>query len=169
MEKAGELGGFTAKDIVATLKYKMENQDVKIGKDYDDADSEILRANIKELLKKTYPDAEISDIGLNFYACGTSDLVFHISDFEEKDGKLVYKKGKLPEMKKEEKPAEENSGEDKKENPQEGKTDENKEKKDPETKEEKKEINPVEKEKNLEKAQDGFASKEEAEKLPKKL
>lgn len=168
MEKAGELGDFTAKDIVATLKYKMENSDVKIGKDYDDVDSEFLRANIKELLKKTYPDAEISDIGLNFYARGTSDLVFHISDFEEKDGKLVYKKGKLPEMKKEEKPSEENSGEDKKENPQEGKTDENKEKKDPETKEEKKEINPVEKEKNLEKAQDGFASKEEAEKAAKK-
>lgn len=168
MEKAGELGNFTAKDIVATLKYKMENSDEEIGKEYDDVDSEFLRGHIMELLKKTYPEADVQNIALNFKVYGSSDLTFHISDFEEVDGKLVYKKGKLPEMKKEEKLSEENSGEDKKENPQEGKTDENKEKKAPETKEEKKEINPAEKEKNLEKAQDGFASKEEAEKAAKK-
>lgn len=52
MEKAGELGNFTAKDIVATLKYKMENSDEEIGKEYDDVDSEILRGHIMELLKK---------------------------------------------------------------------------------------------------------------------
>lgn len=160
MEKAGELGDFTAKDIVATLKYKMENPDVEIGKDYDDENSEILRANIIKLLKKTYPDADVENIELNFNIYGTENLSFHISDFEEKDGKLVYKKGKLPEMKKEEKPAEEEKEADK--------TPENKEEKETKPQIEKKEIDPEEKKENLEKAQDGYESREEAEKAAKK-
>ena len=160
MEKAGELGDFTAKDIVATLKYKMENPDVEIGKDYDDEKSEILRDKIIQMLKKQYPDADVSNIELNFYIYGSSDLTFHISDFEEKDGKLVYKKGKLPEMKKEEKPSEEEKEADK--------TPENKEEKETKPQVEKKEIDPEEKKKNLEKAQDGYESKEEAEKAAKK-
>ena len=164
MEKAGELGDFTAKDIVATLKYKMENPDEEITKDYDDAESEILRGNIVELLKKTYPKAYVQNIELNFYADG---LVFHITDFEEKDGKLVYKKGKLPEMKKEE--AEEKSPkENEEEKPAETGSSTNEGEKEYETKEEKKEINPEEKEENLEKAQDGFASRDEAEKAAQK-
>ena len=112
------------------------------------------------MLKKQYPDADVSNIELNFYIYGSSDLTFHISDFEEKDGKLVYKKGKLPEMKKEEKPAEEEKEADK--------TPENKEEKETKPQIEKKEIDPEEKKENLEKAQDGYESKEEAEKAAKK-
>ena len=78
----------------------MENPDEKIGGDYDDEKSEILRYNIIQMLKREYPDADVDNIELNFYVFGSSDFTFHITDFEEKDGKLVYKNGKLPEMKK---------------------------------------------------------------------
>ena len=168
MEKAGELGDFTAKDIVATLKYKMENPEVEIGKDYDDEKSEILRYNIITFLKRAYPEADVSNIELNFYVYGSDDLVFHISDFEEVDDKVVYKNGNLPVMKKEEKDKSdgkepEESSEDKKEdNP------ENKEEKESKVKEEKKEIDPEEKQENLEQAQDGYESKEKAEIAAKK-
>ncbi len=161
MEKAGELGDFTAKDIVATLKYKMENPDVEIGKNYDDEKSEILRYNIKQFLEKAYPGASVNNIELNFYVYGTEDLVFHISDFEEVDGKIVYKNGKLPEMKKEE-AEEEKSDEKIEESPK------NKEEKETKPKIEKKEIDPEEKKENLEKAQDGYETREEAEKAAQK-
>ena len=168
MEKAGELGDFTAKDIVATLKYKMENPEVEIGKDYDDEKSEILRYNIIRFLKRAYPEADVSNIELNFYVYGSEDLVFHISDFEEVDGKVVYKNGNLPEMKKEEK---DKSDEKEKEKSSENNKEEeplNKEEKESKDKEEKKEIDPEEKEENLEKAQDGYESKEKAEIAAKK-
>ncbi|MDD6918338.1 MAG: DUF5633 domain-containing protein [Peptoniphilaceae bacterium] len=168
MEKAGELGDFTAKDIVATLKYKMENPEVEIGKDYDDEKSEILRYNIITFLKRAYPESDVSNIELNFYVYGSEDLVFHISDFEEVDGKVVYKNGNLPVMKKEEKDKsdgkeQEESSEDKKED-----NIENKEEKESKDKEEKKEIDPAEKQENLEKAQDGYENKEKAEIAAKK-
>lgn len=168
MEKAGELGDFTAKDIVATLKYKMENPEVEIGKDYDDEKSEILRYNIIRFLERAYPEADVSNIELNFYVYGSEDLVFHISDFEEVDGKVVYKNGNLPEMKKEEK---DKSDEKEKEKSSENNKEEeplNKEEKESKDKEEKKEIDPEEKEENLEKAQDGYESKEKAEIAAKK-
>lgn len=168
MEKAGELGDFTAKDIVATLKYKMENPEVEIGKDYDDEKSEILRYNIIRFLKRAYPEADVSNIELNFYVYGSEDLVFHISDFEEVGGKVVYKNGNLPEMKKEEK---DKSDEKEKEESSENKKEEepeNKEEKESKDKEEKKEIDPEEKQENLEKAQDGYESKEKAEIAAKK-
>nr|WP_072536667.1 DUF5633 domain-containing protein [Anaerococcus mediterraneensis] len=180
MEKAGELGEFTAKDIVATLKYKMENPDEKIGNDYDDEKSEILRYNIIQMLKREYPEADVDNIELNFHVFGSSNFTFHISDFEDVDGKIVYKKGKLPEMKKEE-TSEENPDKKEEENPSNENAEENKSeipseenskaeegKKEPENKVEKQEIDKKEKEENLEKAQDGFASKEEAEKAAKK-
>ncbi|MDY2927035.1 DUF5633 domain-containing protein [Anaerococcus sp.] len=168
MEKAGELGNFTAKDIVSTLKYKMENPEVEIGKDYDDEKSEILRYNIITFLKRAYPESDVSNIELNFYVYGSEDLVFHISDFEEVDGKVVYKNGNLPVMKKEEKDKsdgkeQEESSEDKKED-----NIENKEEKESKDKEEKKEIDPAEKQENLEKAQDGYENKEKAEIAAKK-
>ena len=168
MEKAGELGDFTAKDIVATLKYKMKNPEVEIGKDYDDEKSEILRYNIIRFLKRAYPKADVSNIDLNFYVYGSEDLVFHISDFEEVDGKVVYKNGNLPEMKKEEK---DKSDEKEKEESSENKKEEepeNKEEKESKDKEEKKEIDTEEKQENLEKAQDGYESKEKAEIAAKK-
>ena len=168
MEKAGELGDFTAKDIVATLKYKMENPEVEIGKDYDDEKSEILRYNIIRFLKRAYPEADVSNIELNFYVYGSEDLVFHISDFEEVGGKVVYKNGNLPEMKKEEKDkSDEKEKEESSENNKEEEL-ENKEEKESKDKEEKKEIDPEEKEENLEKAQDGYESKEKAEIAAKK-
>ena len=174
MEKAGELGEFTAKDIVATLKYKIENPDQKITKDYDDTKSELLRANILDLLKKTYPDAFVQNIELNFYA---EDLVFHITDFEEKDGKVVYKKGKLPEIKKEEKPEEDEfdkkeeedkEEENKKEDESDKNEDVNKDNKEIPENIEKKKTDPQERKEDLEKAQDGYASKENAEEAAKK-
>ena len=180
MEKAGELGDFTAKDIVATLKYKMENPDEKIGQDYDDEKSEILRYNIEQMLKKEYPDADVQNIGLNFHVYGPSHLTFHISDFEDVDGKIVYKKDKLPEMKKEE-TSEENPDKKEVENPSNENSEENKAEnsskedlkakegeKDSKIQEEKKEIDPEEKEENLKKAQDGYSSKEEAEEAAQK-
>lgn len=167
MEKAGELGKFTAKDIVATLKYKMENPSEKIVNDYDDEKSEILRYNIVEMLKREYPDAYVQNIDLNFNIHGSDDFTFHISDFEEKDGKIVYKKGKLPEMKKKE-PEEESPKENEKEKPSETAPSTNEGGAEGETKEEKKEINQEEKKEDLEKAQDGYASREEAEEAAKK-
>ena len=168
MEKAGELGEFSAKDIVATLKYKMENPDEKIGDDYDDEKSEILRYNIIQMLKKEYPEADVDNIELNFYVFGSSDFTFHITDFEEKDGKLVYKNGKLPEMKKEEKTEDENSEGNEPEEKPEDKQEEKEDEKNPENKPQKQEIDKEEKEENLEKAQDGYESKEEAEEAAKK-
>ena len=180
MEKAGELGGFTAKDIVATLKYKMENPDEKIGQDYDDEKSEILRYNIEQMLKKEYPDADVQNIGLNFHVYGPSHLTFHISDFEDVDGKIVYKKDKLPEMKKEEtseenpdkkeveNPSNENAGKNKAENSSKEDLKAKEGEKDSKIQEEKKEIDPEEKEENLKKAQDGYSSKEEAEEAAQK-
>lgn len=167
MEKAGELGKFTAKDIVATLKYKMENPSEKIVNDYDDEKSEILRYNIVEMLKREYPDAYVQNIDLNFNIHGSDDFIFHISDFEEKDGKIVYKKGKLPEMKKKD-PEEESPKENEKEKPSEAAPSTNEGGAEGETKEEKKEINQEEKKEDLEKAQDGYASREEAEEAAKK-
>ena len=167
MEKAGELGKFTAKDIVATLKYKMENPSEKIVNDYDDEKSEILRYNIVEMLKREYPDVYVQNIDLNFNIHGSDDFTFHISDFEEKDGKIVYKKGKLPEMKKKE-PEEESPKENEKEKPSETAPSTNEGGAEGETKEEKKEINQEEKKEDLEKAQDGYASREEAEEAAKK-
>ena len=167
MEKAGELGKFTAKDIVATLKYKMENPSEKIVNDYDDEKSEILRYNIVEMLKREYPDAYVQNIDLNFNIHGSDDFTFHISDFEEKDGKIVYKKGKLPEMKKKD-PEEESPKENEKEKPSEAAPSTNEGGAEGETKEEKKEINQEEKKEDLEKAQDGYASREEAEEAAKK-
>lgn len=180
MEKAGELGDFTAKDIVATLKYKMENPEEKIGQDYDDEKSEILRYNIERMLKKEYPDANVQNIGLNFYIYGPSEFTFHISDFEDLDGKIVYKKGKLPKMKKEEtsegnsdkkeaeNPSNENAEEKKSENHAEEDLKAKEGEKDSKIKEEREEIGPEEKEENLKKAQEGYSTKEEAKKSAQK-
>ena len=189
MQKAGELGEFTAKDIVATLKYKMKNPGEKIVDDYDDQKSEILRSNILQMLQKEYPDADVQNIELKFYIYGSDDFTFHISDFEEKDGKIVYKKGKLPEMKKkeseEESPKENEEEKPSKENPNdktdEKSLDEGKEKNDGKENSEKDEKNlgkegQKEKEKEDQSADkenqnnnySGYASKEEAENAAKK-
>ena len=120
------------------------------------------------MLKKEYPEADVDNIELNFYVFGSSDFTFHITDFEEKDGKLVYKNGKLPEMKKEEKTEDEYSEGNEPEEKPEDKQEEKEEEKNPENEPQKQEIDKEEKEENLEKAQDGFASRDEAEEAAKK-
>lgn len=98
MEKAGEFGDYTARDVVAALKYKFENpeEDLEYKADLD------IREVI-DYLKSYYgisDPSRIMNIGLETVYIYTKDesVSFHISEFEKKDGLISYKKGSLPEI-----------------------------------------------------------------------
>ena len=197
MEKAGLLKGYTARDVVATLKYKIANPETDLS-----YKSDLSIEEIKAYLKSYYKisdDSRFFSLGgenIDIYT-GEETNNFHISQFEKKDGKISYK-GSLPkiisdeelEKKEEEKEKEEAKEENPKENKEEKPSKENSDKgkddksedektekegeKSPENKEEEKGEKPGEKENQdyeKEKADnpaDGYETREEAVKAAEK-
>ena len=113
MEKDNKFGKYTAKDVVKTIKYKIENP-----KEQLEYKPEVNIEDVKEFLKNHYKveSYNILNIGDSLVQVFIKDetLNFYLRDFEMKDGKLFYKK-QLPlvQDKKEEK-NEENIKEDSK-------------------------------------------------------
>ena len=97
MEKSGALKGFTAKDVVATLKYKFQHPQEDLTYKSDLNIEEII-----EFLKSHYKinDASrIFSIGQETVDIYTNDTTnsFHISQFEKKNGEIIFK-GQLPQI-----------------------------------------------------------------------
>lgn len=97
MEKSGALKGFTAKDIVATLKYKFQHPQEDLTYKSDLKIEEII-----EFLKSHYKindPSRIFSIGQETVDIYTKDTTnsFHISQFEKKNGQIIFK-GQLPQI-----------------------------------------------------------------------
>lgn len=97
MEKSGALKGFTAKDVVATLKYKFQHPQEDLTYKSDLNIEEII-----EFLKSHYKindPSRIFSIGQETVDIYTNDTTnsFHISQFEKKDGEIIFK-GQLPQI-----------------------------------------------------------------------
>lgn len=97
MEKSGALKGFTAKDVVATLKYKFQHPEEDLTYKSDLNIEEVI-----EFLKSHYKinDASrIFSIGQETVDIYTNDTTnsFHISQFEKKNGQIIFK-GQLPQI-----------------------------------------------------------------------
>ena len=97
MEKSGALKGFTAKDVVATLKYKFQHPQEDLT-----YKSNLNIEEIIEFLKSHYKinDASrIFSIGQETVDIYTKDTTnsFHISQFEKKNGQIIFK-GQLPQI-----------------------------------------------------------------------
>ena len=97
MEKSGALKGFTAKDVVATLKYKFQHPQEDLTYKSDLNIEEII-----EFLKSHYKindSSRIFSIGQETVDIYTKDTTnsFHISQFEKKNGEIIFK-GQLPQI-----------------------------------------------------------------------
>lgn len=97
MEKSGALKGFTAKDVVATLKYKFQHPQEDLTYKSDLNIEEII-----EFLKSHYKindPSRIFSIGQETVDIYTKDTTnsFHISQFEKKNGQIIFK-GQLPQI-----------------------------------------------------------------------
>lgn len=97
MEKSGALKGFTAKDVVATLKYKFQHPQEDLTYKSDLNIEEII-----EFLKSHYKindPSRIYSIGQETVDIYTNDTTnsFHISQFEKKNGEIIFK-GQLPQI-----------------------------------------------------------------------
>lgn len=97
MEKSGALKGFTAKDVVATLKYKFQHPQEDLTYKSDLNIEEII-----EFLKSHYKinnASRIFSIGQETVDIYTNDTTnsFHISQFEKKNGEIIFK-GQLPQI-----------------------------------------------------------------------
>lgn len=97
MEKSGALKGFTAKDVVATLKYKFQHPQEDLTYKSDLNIEEII-----EFLKSHYKindPSRIFSIGQETVDIYTKDTTnsFHISQFEKKNGEIIFK-GQLPQI-----------------------------------------------------------------------
>ncbi|MDU1010421.1 MAG: hypothetical protein ACLTB0_01435 [Finegoldia magna] len=97
MEKSGALKGYTAKDVVATLKYKFQHPQEDLTYKSDLNIEEII-----EFLKSHYrinDPSRIFSIGQETVDIYTKDTTnsFHISQFEKKNGEIIFK-GQLPQI-----------------------------------------------------------------------
>ena len=97
MEKSGALKGFTAKDVVATLKYKFQHPQEDLTYKSDLNIEEII-----EFLKSHYKindPSRIFSIGQETVDIYTNDTTnsFHISQFEKKNEQIIFK-GQLPQI-----------------------------------------------------------------------
>ncbi|MDU1214197.1 hypothetical protein [Finegoldia magna] len=97
MEKSGALKGFTAKDVVATLKYKFQHPQEDLTYKSDLNIEEVI-----EFLKSHYKindSLRIFQIGQEKVSIYTKDKTnnFHISEFEKKNGQIIFK-GQLPQI-----------------------------------------------------------------------
>ena len=97
MEKAGAFKGYTARDVVATLKYKIAHPKTDLS-----YKSDLNIDEIKAYLKSYYKisdDSRVFSLGGEKIDIYTGDVTnnFHISQFEKKDGKISYK-GSLPKI-----------------------------------------------------------------------
>ncbi|WP_060790699.1 hypothetical protein [Finegoldia magna] len=97
MEKSGALKGFTAKDVVATLKYKFQHPQEDLTYKSDLKIEEVI-----EFLKSHYKIKDTSRIfsigqeNVDIYTNDTTNS-FHISQFEKKNGEIIFK-GQLPQI-----------------------------------------------------------------------
>ncbi|EGC83783.1 hypothetical protein [Anaerococcus hydrogenalis] len=91
MEKDNKFGKYTAKDVVKTIKYKIENPQTQL-----EYKPEVNIEDVKEFLKNHYQveSYDILNIGDSLVQVFIKDetLNFYLRDFEMKDGKLSYKK-----------------------------------------------------------------------------
>ncbi|MDU2375611.1 MAG: hypothetical protein E7D56_05420, partial [Anaerococcus vaginalis] len=91
MQKDKKFGPYTAKDVVKTIKYKIENPQTNL-----EYKSKIKIEDIKEFLKNHYKvdSADILNIGDSMVQVFIQDqtLNFYTRDFEMKNGKITYKK-----------------------------------------------------------------------------
>ena len=105
--KAGQYGDCTAREIVAALKYIIQNPDKKI-----ESKVTVDREEVVKYLMKVYNLKDRSDVYFigdtaNVYI-NDETLTFSLADFEKVNGKIRYKK-KLPEAPKKAKKDNENS------------------------------------------------------------
>lgn len=100
MEKNGKFGNYTAKDVVKTIKYKIENPETDL-----EYTPDISVDEVKKYLKNYYnlDSSDLLNIGDSMVQVFINDdtLNFYVRDFEKKDGKISYKK-EMPQVKKEE-------------------------------------------------------------------
>lgn len=110
MEKDNKFGKYTAKDVVKTIKYKIENPQTQL-----EYKPEVKIEDVKEFLKNHYQveSYDILNIGDSLVQVFIKDetLNFYLRDFEMKDGKLSYKK-QLPVVEDKKEENEENIKED---------------------------------------------------------
>ena len=110
MEKDNKFGKYTAKDVVKTIKYKIENPKTQL-----EYKPEVKIEDVKEFLKNHYQveSYDILNIGDSLVQVFIKDetLNFYLRDFEMKDGKLSYKK-QLPVVEDKKEENEENIKED---------------------------------------------------------
>ena len=110
MEKDNKFGKYTAKDVVKTIKYKIENPQTQL-----EYKPEVNIEDVKEFLKNHYQveSYDILNIGDSLVQVFIKDetLNFYLRDFEMKDGKLSYKK-QLPVVEDKKEENEENIKED---------------------------------------------------------
>lgn len=110
MEKDNKFGKYTAKDVVKTIKYKIENPQTQL-----EYKPEVKIEAVKEFLKNHYKveSYDILNIGDSLVQVFIKDetLNFYLRDFEMKDGKLSYKK-QLPVVEDKKEENEENIKED---------------------------------------------------------
>lgn len=96
--KAGAFGENTARDVVSTIKYIVENPGVELNYKAD-----VTHDEVKELLSIHYNvdqyNIQIVENSVTIFGKNLFHLQdFFMSDFTKKDGKVVYKKGELPEL-----------------------------------------------------------------------
>lgn len=95
-EKAKEFGPYTAKDIVAAMKYKIENPGTDL-----EYKPQVEGWEVVEYLKEYYKikdPARILQVGNDIWIySGDESVAINLSEFEKVDGKISHK-GKLPEV-----------------------------------------------------------------------
>lgn len=95
-EKAKEFGPYTAKDVVAAMKYKIENPGTDL-----EYKPQVEGWEVVEYLKEYYKikaSTRILQVGNDIYIySGDESVAINLSEFEKVDGKISHK-GKLPEV-----------------------------------------------------------------------
>ncbi|MFM1602691.1 hypothetical protein ABGF26_06130 [Helcococcus ovis] len=95
--KAGVYGSNTAKDVVATIKYKLENPNTDLEISYD-IDKDKVEKFLRNAYNITYK-LDVYSLANEIYVYKNGQTFkFHLKDFTEKDGKIIYLK-ELPEIK----------------------------------------------------------------------
>ncbi|WP_308533379.1 hypothetical protein [uncultured Peptoniphilus sp.] len=101
-QKAGDYGDNSARDVVATLKYLIDNKKTgnQENEEEEDYKFSVSMEEVITYLKNYYgPDAKVeNDFGLRILVTNNkNDMIsFNQADFDKKGGLIIYKKGELP-------------------------------------------------------------------------
>lgn len=102
-QKAGVYGDNSARDVVATLKYLIDNKgtEKEESKEEEEFKLPVSMEEVLAYLKNYYgQDAEVTnDFGLSILVTKNGkDIRFNQADFDKKGGLIIYKKGELPKL-----------------------------------------------------------------------